>query len=129
MKGYTLKFLESTYAICKLPSNSQIPSWVKGNNLLGLIRTQQEMTLVCDEKYVPDSITKDGGWCAFYIDAVLGFDLVGVLASILNPLADAEISIFALSSYSTDYVLIRQDKLKLAKKVLNDGGFHILMYG
>lgn len=126
MKEYKLKFLKSTFSICKLPSNARFPTWVMEKDLLGLIRTPRELTIICHEKDVPDAISKEGGWCAFYIDEVLDFDMVGVLATILNPLADAGITIYALSTYTTDYILIRREKLFVAQKVLTDAGFQVM---
>lgn len=125
MKGYRLKFLDSTYAICKLPSNAQFPAWVKENDILGLIRTPHELTIICPERDVPAGIKNVSGWFAFYIDEVLDFELVGVLSSILYPLADAGITIYTLSTYTTDYILIRRDKLTLTGQVLRDAGFQV----
>jgi hypothetical protein len=125
VKGYNLNFLQSTYAICKLPSNAQFPKWVKESDLLGLIRTPHDLTIICLEKDIPDAITKEGGWYAFYIDEVLDFDLTGVLTSILNPLADAGIAVYTLSTYTTDYILIRRDKINIAGQVLTEAGFQV----
>jgi hypothetical protein len=75
---------------------------------------------------VPEGITKVADWHAFYLDADLDFDLVGILTSILKPLAETDVSVFTLSTYSTDYILVRKDKLEAAKQALNDGGFKLI---
>ena len=125
MKEFPLVFLDRYLAICKLPPDTALPEWAEVSDLLGYIRTPYELTLICDEDVVPADITYEGGWCPIYIDAILEFDLVGVLSAILNQLAAVGIPIFSLSTYSTDFILIRCDKRDLAEQVLTQAGYNI----
>lgn len=125
MIQYSISFLKLRLAICSLPPDAEIPIWADRGDLISLIRTSHELTVICEEDRIPLEIVKDSGWRAFYIDAALDFDLVGVLLSVINPLAEAGISIFALSTYETDYILVRDEYTEIAKQVLKKAGFRI----
>jgi hypothetical protein len=125
IKQYKLKFLKTELAICKLHSDNPIPDWVSENGLFAVIRTPKELTLICENRNVPVGILKESGWWAIYLDEDLDFDLTGVLATILEPLAESGVSVFSLSTYSTDYILFRKDKLAVVKQALINKGFSI----
>lgn len=89
--------------------------------------TEEEISIVSATANVPtDTINREDGWKAFKIEGVLDFSLVGILAKIATLLADAGISIFAVSTYNTDYVLIKSDKLDAAITALREGGYTVL---
>ena len=89
-------------------------------------KTDEEKSLVCITSEVPENtIQRDDGWQAFRIQGVLDFSLIGILAKIAAILADNEISIFAVSTYNTDYVLIKKEKYQKALEVLQDSGYKI----
>lgn len=88
--------------------------------------TDKEKSLVCLTANTPtNTIKRDDGWRAFRVQGPLDFSLIGILAKIAGLLADHQISIFAVSTYNTDYVLIRQEKFNQALAVLNDNGYEI----
>lgn len=88
--------------------------------------TDEENSLVCLTTNTPtNTIKRDDGWCAFRVQGPLDFSLIGILAKIASLLADHQISIFAVSTYNTDYVLIRQENFAQALDVLNDNGYEI----
>lgn len=83
--------------------------------------------MVCETSEVPSDFTdREDGWKGFYIDGVLDFSLVGILAKISQILADAGISIFAVSTYDTDYILVKTEKFENAIKILDDNGYEIV---
>lgn len=89
-------------------------------------KTDEENSLVCMTNEVPENtIQRDDGWQAFRIQGVLDFSLIGILAKIAAILADNEISIFAVSTYNTDYVLIKKEKYQKALEVLQASGYKI----
>ena len=89
-------------------------------------KTDEENSLVCMTNEVPENtIRRDDGWQAFRIQGVLDFSLIGILAKIATILADNEFSIFAISTYNTDYVLIKKEKYQKALEVLQASGYKI----
>ena len=89
-------------------------------------KTDEEKALVCITSEVPENIIqRDDGWKAFCIQGVLDFSLIGILAKIATILADNGISIFAVSTYNTDYVLIKKENYQKALEVLQTTGYKI----
>ena len=90
-------------------------------------KTDEEKSLVCITSEVPENIIqRDDGWKAFRIQGVLDFSLVGILAKIATVLADHGISIFAVSTYNTDYVLIKKENYQKALEILQTKGYKIV---
>lgn len=89
-------------------------------------KTDEEKSLVCATSEVPSNvIKKDDGWKAFYIEGVLDFSLIGILSKIASILADNAISIFAVSTYNTDYVLIKRENYQRGLEILKSKGYEI----
>lgn len=89
-------------------------------------KTDEEKSLVCATSEVPSNvIKKDDGWKAFYIEGVLDFSLIGILSQIASILADNAISIFAVSTYNTDYVLIKSENYQRGLEILESEGYEI----
>ena len=90
-------------------------------------KTDEEKSLVCITSEVPENmIQRDDGWKAFRIQGVLDFSLIGILAKIATVLADNGISIFAVSTYNTDYVLIKKENYQKALDILKTTGYKIV---
>ena len=89
-------------------------------------RTDEECSLVCPTEMVPeDAIARTDGWRALRVEGTLDFSLIGILAPIAQILADAKVGIFVVSTYNTDYVLVRETQLEHAVLVLADAGYQI----
>jgi hypothetical protein len=93
---------------------------------LAFIRTRDELTVVCVERLVPPEVIAERGWRALQVQGPLDFALVGVLAAITVPLAEAGVSIFAISTYDTDYILVKEEALERAIQALGQAGFLVL---
>ena len=118
-----LKILNNNFSICKV---GELPNINLFGDIFFVGKTDEEISIVCNSEYVPtDFITRDDGWRAFRIEGVLDFSLVGILAKISNILAENNISIFALSTYNTDYILIKEERFDDAIKVLRANGYEI----
>jgi len=115
----SLLILPNKLAVCRLENDAQIPSWATDDSFFSISKTDDELSIVCSENKVPDGIKSEKNWMAFKVMGPLGFSLTGVLASLANPLAEAEISIFAISTFDTDYLLVKNDNLEKAVKVLS----------
>ena len=113
------------YAVCRLPVSSDIPDWAVKGSFFSINKTLDELSIVCDQQDVPLGIQSEQGWNMFKVQGPLDFTLTGILASIANPLAQAQVSIFAISTFDTDYVMIKASHLKVAVECLKSAGFFL----
>jgi len=121
----SLTALRPTLAICRLEAQAHIPKWATGGALYSLTRTDEELSLVVVESAVPEGVRFEGGWRCLKVEGPLDFNQTGVLASLAGPLAAAAISIFAVSTFDTDYLLVKADSLRSAIAVLREAGHDI----
>lgn len=126
VKDLPLVILPDRLAICRLPADAAQPEWARPGDLLTFVQTRFELTVVCSERFVPPEVVAERGWRAFRVQGPLDFSLTGVLASIAVPLAEAALSIFAISTYETDYILVRDEALGRAVQALTQVGFLVL---
>jgi len=119
---FTLRVLPVKLAVCRLAPTASIPEWAGFSGLLAFIRTDDELCVVCAEGDLPANITAEPGWCALQVQGPLDFSQVGVLAALSTALAEADISLFALSTYDTDYLLVKQTHLERAIGTLTQAG-------
>jgi hypothetical protein len=120
-----LTLLSDVLAVCRLPAGSAAPRWLDGEAFASVTRTPDETSVVCRAAVVPDGVRAEAGWRALRVAGPLDFALVGVLRSLLAPLADAGVSVFALSTFDTDYVLVREAALDAALAALARGGHRV----
>ncbi len=124
MPALTLQLLDAPYAVCRLPAGAAAPSPTPGPFSL-LIQAVEETTLVCPSDQAPEAAEIDSGWRCFRILQVFDFSVPGILASVLSPLAQAGVGIFASSTFSTDYVLVKASDLDRALEALTAAGHQI----
>ncbi len=122
----TIEILQGLFAVCRLPNDAPSPEWARSNELLVFTRTADELSIVCGEEHVPENVNTERGWRGLKVAGPLDFSLVGIFASLALPLAEAGISIFALSTYDTDYVLVKEADLDSACQVLREAGHKLL---
>lgn len=120
-----LRLFPSRLAICRLPVGTPAPEWAYSGDLSAVIVTPDETTVVCEERSVPEYVVFEAGWRFFRVESVLDFSLVGVLARLSACLSAAGVSIFALSSFDTDYILVKEKDLPAALKALVHEGYQI----
>ena len=119
-----IKALKHDFSICKVKTLD--PDYLK-REFCFVSKTEEELSLVCQTEYVPtDVIECDNGWRAFRIQGILDFSLIGILAPIAKILADNKIGIFAVSTYNTDYILVKKESFDKALAVLSDKGYTVL---
>ena len=115
----TLTLLPDRLAVCRLAPDAALPPWLAWDGgLISLTRTADELSIVCAEERVPGDVQAERGWRAFKVLGPLDFALTGILAGLAAPLAEAGISLFALSTYDTDYILVRAADLERALAAL-----------
>ncbi|MBA7698577.1 MAG: ACT domain-containing protein [Calditrichaeota bacterium] len=113
-------------AICHLPPNDYLPTTLGRARFWSVTRTDKGYSIVLPEENVPPGWQAETGWRGLKVQGPLDLDLTGVLASITTPLAEAKVSIFAISTYDTDYILVREKDLEKAKQVLMASGHTLL---
>ena len=126
MKGnikIELSILPETFSICRLEPSTQLPDWLAGLAFWAAVRTADELSLVLPETAVPAGWLVEPGWRGIKVKGPLDFSLTGVLVNLCTPLAENGISIFAISTYDTDYILVREKDLEKACSTLKDVGY------
>lgn len=118
-----LKTLSAGFSVCKIEDASHADL---SRPFCFLGKTDEEISLVCETEAVPaNTIAREDGWRAFRIQGVLDFSLTGILARISAVLAENEIGIFAVSTYNTDYILVKEENFSRALSVLERAGYEI----
>ena len=121
----TLDLIPGTYAICRLDHADALPAWATRGRFFSTTRTPAETSIVCETAEVPTGVQSEGPWRALGVRGPLDFSLKGILASLATPLAEADVSIFVISTYDTDYVLVREPDVDRAVSALRDAGHHV----
>ncbi|MFC4025547.1 ACT domain-containing protein [Oceanobacillus longus] len=120
-----LKILDSTFSVIKFPPTETIPLWALNCAVFSITRTDEELSIVCPSKCLPtNGVFKDveNDWKCIKVEGVLDFSLTGILASLANTLAENKISIFAISTFNTDYLLVKSHSIERARVVLENDG-------
>ena len=125
VKSLSLLILPQRFAICRLSSDEPIPSFLSLSPFFSVTRTSDELSIVLSEEMVPADWKAETGWRCIKVIGPLGFDLTGILASLTMPLYEAGVSIFAISTYDTDYLLVREGSLKKATQALLKNGHSV----
>ncbi len=118
-----LKILDFELSICKVVSANEM-DWQK--DFYFVAKTDEEFSIVCKTVDVPlHTVIRSDGWRGFRIEGVLDFSLTGILAQLSGILAEHKIGIFAVSTYNTDYILVKSENLEHAMKALKEQGYII----
>lgn len=118
MKNLSLVVLPERLAVCRLSPDEPIPERLTCARFWSVTCTDEELSVVLPEKMVSAGWEAEIGWRCLKVLGPLDFSLTGILASLAVPLAEASVSIFAMSTYNTDYILVREGDLEKAKQVL-----------
>lgn len=128
--GFSLVVLPEVLAVCRLPAGVGLPPWtavLPSGSFCSVTWTADEVSIVCPQAIVPPEVQAERGWQGFKVEGPLDFGLTGVLAQIAAPLAEAQISIFALSTFDTDTILVKTEKLAQAVAALTAVGHTITL--
>jgi hypothetical protein len=116
----TLAILSEKLGICAFGPHSPIPDWAqKDSAFTSITRTKDELSIVCPQDNIPANVMAEKDWRAFKLETVLDLSVTGIVSSLANPLAEAGISIFDVSTYKTNYLLVEEKNLDQAIKILS----------
>ena len=120
--NFTLSLLSDTFAICRLEPEADIPSWALAGDFFSVTRTKDELSLVCPQEMVPEETHCEKDFRNIKVKGPLDFTLVGVLASLTEALAQEDISMLAISTFDTDYLLVKEAQVDRAVQKLLQAG-------
>ncbi|HKY05866.1 MAG TPA: ACT domain-containing protein [Blastocatellia bacterium] len=120
-----LYLLDGAFAVCRLDPSARMPDWAMFAPFVSITRTTDELSIVVEEAKVPEQIKAERGWRCLKVEGPLDFAETGILASLAAPLAVAKISIFAVSTFDTDYLLIKEGDLESALHTLTESGHNL----
>jgi hypothetical protein len=123
--SFTLEVLPDRLAICQLEPEQADLDWDLGDGLLSVTFTDDEVSVVCEERFAPADAEVSRGWRCLRVDGPLDLEMVGVIAAIAGALAGAGISVFVLSTFDTDHVLVRDAQLDPAIDCLRSAGHEV----
>ena len=112
-------------AVCRLGPDAPLAPWMTGGAWTSVTRTATELSVVCSADAVPAGVRCEGGWAALEVAGPLDFGLTGVLASLAAPLAEASLPLFVVSTFDTDWLLVRSAHLGRVSKALTAAGHHV----
>jgi hypothetical protein len=124
VQRHHLKFsrVEGAFAVCQLAAGEIVPDWCVHGAFFSFTRAADELSIVCPEAQVPHDVKHEKDWACCRLEGPFAFSQTGILASFLQPLAEHAIPIFAISTFNTDYVLIKGEWMNKALQVLRDAG-------
>ena len=120
-----LEELNEDYAVCRFAADAPLPNWAAGE-FVSITRTRDELSVTCPARQVPPGVETESGWTCFKVAGPLAFSEIGVLAALAAPLATAGISIFVVSTFDTDYLLIKSAARPRAVAALTAAGHSIV---
>ena len=121
----TLIILRETFAICRLDRDAPVPHWPFQGGLLSITRTEDELSIVCPQINVPKGTLCNKGWSCLKVKGPLDLSSTGIISSIAKTLEKEGISLFSISTYETDYVMVKEKDLEKAIFALTEAGQQI----
>jgi hypothetical protein len=121
----TLLMVDGIFAVGRLEPDATIPPWATAGDFFSITRTTDELSVVCPQEAVPEGVQCERGWRCLRVAGTMPFSVVGILASLTAPLAEAGISVFAISTFDTDYLFVKAEDLESAVDVLRRRGHTI----
>ena len=120
-----LTLLPERFAISRLAADSAVPEWATQGSFFSVTRTGDELSVVCELSFVPIGVQSQPGWRVFKVHGPFVLSEIGVLSALAAPLAEAKISLFAISTFDTDYLLVASAALSAAIAALEGAGHTI----
>ncbi len=122
---YALLELPGKFAVCRLASDAAIPPWAIDGEFFSITRTAEQLSILVPQQSVPEGVRCERDWRCLRVAGAVPFAVVGILAGLIAPLAEAGISVFAVSTFDTDYVLAKEEDWAAAVEILRRQGYRI----
>lgn len=122
---FDLTLLPERFAISQLAADAPIPDWATQGAFFSIIRTSDELSVVCEQSLVPVGVRSQTGWSVLKVHGPFDLTEIGVLSSLASPLAGAKLSLFTISTFDTDYLLVATETLSSAIGALVRAGHKI----
>ena len=123
-----LRTISGQFGICKIQSGASIPSWAISGKIWSVTRTETEISIVCPREKIPQGAEAERNWRVLEVVGPLSFEMVGVPLSLAAPLAKAGVSIYSVSTFETDLILIREESFEIACRALTKQDIRSLEY-
>lgn len=117
--------IRSRLAVCRLAPDHPIPAWADNHEFFVVTRTPTELSIVCPFGLVPEGVRREGPWRGLGLEGVIDFSTVGLIARISAALASRGLSLFVVSTFDTDFVLVKESIFEASIRALVDAGFHV----
>jgi hypothetical protein len=117
--------MPDTFAVCRLNADAAVPTWASAGKFFSMTRTAEELSVVCPQSLVPDGVRCERDWRCIRVAGTMDFSMIGVVAALVTPLAEASVSVFVLSTFDTDYMLVKESDLERALAALRAAG-HVI---
>ena len=124
MTQLRISILPGRFAVSRLAADAEVPAWMRGT-FTSVTRTHDELSIICDDDAVPDDVKSERGWRGLRVEGPIPFEMTGVAAALIAPLAEARISVFLLATYDTDYLLLKEEVFERAVEILRASGHDI----
>ncbi len=121
-----MRLLDDRFAVTRLPAVSAFPAWAAGGCFCSITRTDEELSVVCPQENLPPDVVAERDWRCLQVAGPLPFGQVGILAALTSPLAEAGIPVFAISTFNTDYLLVKAADLERSLAALRAAGHELL---
>ena len=125
-KKLILKLLKNKYSVCRLNKYDEIPKWIFNEEFFSITKTEDELSIICLQDKIKDDVLCERNWKVLKIEGPLDFSLIGILSKISTLMANNNISIFAISTYDTDYILIKEESIDKAIELLINNNYNVI---
>lgn len=113
-----LRKIEGRFAVAQLAADADLPAWLNGVGFTAMVRSDDELTLVCDETRVPDDVTAQRGWACFRSVGPFAFDEAGIVASLVSPISARGIGVFVMCTFDGEHILCPSERFAEVEAIL-----------
>ena len=121
----TLKILPKRLAVCRLDAKASLPDWIDQSDFYAVTRTEEELTIVCDEALVVLGTKSETGWRCLKLEGPLDFSETGIVFSLTQPLTESGVAVFLISTFDRDYLMVKENDLTKTIDVLTTAGHRV----
>ncbi len=126
-RRFTIHELPERVAVVRMDPRDEVPAWASTGLLSAVVRTPEELTIVCSQTVVPGNLRSELDWLAFKLEGPFPLSSTGILASVLGPLASGSVPVFVVSTFDTDYILVKADQAQRARETFRAEGHKVSM--